>query len=92
MNTRPRFDIATLRKIGFDQWDPIGGGVPEDEYDTYLLKAAGNLWNGDAVKQVADYLAKVEVEWMGLELAPGVHDRALGVAGAISGYVQSLRA
>jgi hypothetical protein len=91
MNPRPRFDIVSLRKIGFERWDPIGGGGPADEYDTYLLKAAGNLWNGDAIEQVSDYLVKVEVEQMGLELAPGVRERASQVAQAISEYVQSLR-
>lgn len=92
MRARPRFDIGKLREIGFEQWDPIGVPVPEDEYDTYLLKAAGNLWNGEGVEKVAEYLVKVEVDWMGLSLVPGVRERARQVAGAISGYVQSLRA
>jgi len=36
MTSRPEISIGPLRKIGFDLWDPIGGGVPEDEYDTYF--------------------------------------------------------
>lgn len=92
MKSRPQIDLGPLRKIGFDLWDPIGGGVPEDEYDTYLLKAAGHLWNGDALDQVAEYLVAVEAEWMGLGHAPGTKERALQVATAISRYVESLRA
>ena len=91
MRPRPRFDIGKLREIGFEQWKPIGVPVPEDEYDSYLLKAAGNLWNGEDVERVADYFVKIEVDWMGLSL-PGVKERARRVAGAISDYVQSLRA
>lgn len=92
MSARLHFDIGKLRVIGFEQWDPIGVPVPDDEYDTYLLKAAGNLWNGETVEKVADYLMNVEVDWMGLSLVPGVKERARQVAGAISDYVQSLRA
>jgi len=66
--------------------------VPEDEYDTYLLKAAGNLWNGDGLDQVAEFLVTVDAEWMGLGHAPGMEESALQVAIAISRYVQSLRA
>lgn len=87
----PRFDIAVLRKIGFDLWDPIGCPVPKDEYDTYLLKAAGDLWNGQPVQVVIDYLVEVETEWMGLQLVEGVVDRAARVAAAIDSYVRDLR-
>ncbi|HEY8571030.1 hypothetical protein [Phenylobacterium sp.] len=91
MDTGARFDIARLRRIGFEQWDPIGGSVPEDEYDSYLLKAAGNLWNGDPIDQVASYFVRVEVDAMGLEAVPGVYERALKASEAISQYVASLK-
>lgn len=91
MTARPSFDLASLRKIGIDQWNPIGTWVPDDEYDTYLLKAAGNIWNGDPVEKVAEYLVKVEAEWIGLGLAPDVHARAVLAAAAIHDYVRSLR-
>ena len=46
----PNFDIKRLREIGWKDWDPIGLGPPEepfdDEYDSYLLRAAGAFWNG----------------------------------------------
>lgn len=85
-------DIGALRKIGLELWNPIGDGVPEDEYDTYLLKAAGNLWNGDDLNQVTDYLIAVEAEMMGLGYAPDVKERAFQVAAAIRRYIQSARA
>ncbi len=103
MAEHPRIELSRLREIGWAQWDPIGlsqmgdddwkeGGPCADEYDTYLLKAAGNLWNGEGVERVADYLVKVEVDWMGLSHVACVEERARRVAVAISDYVQSLRA
>lgn len=90
-SAEPRFDIAVLRTIGFDLWNPIGVEVPEDEYDTYLMKAAGDLWNGQHVEAVASYLVRAETEWMGLELVDGVPERAARVATAISDYIRALR-
>jgi hypothetical protein len=37
-----------------------------DEYDRYLMQAAGRLRRGEAASDVARYLAKIEVEFMGL--------------------------
>jgi hypothetical protein len=85
------FDIAVLRKIGFDRWDPLGGWVPPDEYDSYLLKAAGDLWHGKAVEDVAAYLANVEREVIGLGPSEALYERALHTATAINSHVQTLR-
>lgn len=90
MDTRPKIRLEPLREIGFRDWDPIGVGVPADEYDTYLLKAAGQIANGRSDDAVADYLVSVEVEEMGLGSAPDLQKRALAVASAIRSYVQSL--
>jgi len=40
--------------------------------------------------QVATYLVMIEAEWMGLGHAPGIEERALQVATAISRYVESV--
>ena len=70
-----KIDIDRLRDIGWTKWDPIGllrsaevwRGKPfEDEYDTYLLRAAGMLRNGQAQEEVVDYLLGIETEYMGL--------------------------
>lgn len=90
MEERPKIRLEPLREIGFRDWSPIGAGVPIDEYDTYLLRAAGQIVNGKPDDAVADYLISVEVEDMGLGAEPGLRERALVVASAIRSYVRSL--
>ena len=95
MNDQPTIQLSRLREIGWTKWDPIGVGGPDygwpaDEYDTYLLQAAGQLWNGHSVTEVADYFVKIEREHMGLEVTPGIHERALEVAEAVRDYVEAL--
>jgi len=71
----PKINIQRLREIGWSLWDPIGldgkTGVWReesfaDEYDTYLLKAAGMLRNQCDVEEVVSYLSFVETDYMGL--------------------------
>jgi hypothetical protein len=94
MNHRPKFKLSRLREIGWS-WDPIGlanlEDRPDDEYDSYLLQAAGRLWNGASQEEVADYLASIEAEYMGLGDGPGVRPRADEVVRALSEYVAELR-
>lgn len=103
MRTRPKISIERLREIGWEHWDPIDlkgiAGLiglvaqwPEDEYDTYLLKAAADLWNGKTEAQVAAYLLKVEVRTMGLGDTPGASGRAARVTTELAKYVGTLRA
>lgn len=96
MTGRPKFKLSMLREIGWAKWDPIGLGAkvdwPEDEYDSYLLQAAGRLWNGASREEVASYLVNIETEYMGLVHAPCIHRRANEVADALSRYVTELRA
>ena len=95
MTARPKFKLSRLREIGWAKWDPIGlagtEGQPDDEYDSYLLQAAGRLWNGASQEEVADYLVGVETEYVGLGDAPGVRQRAREVAHALNSYVAELR-
>ena len=96
MSNMPRFQLSRLREIGWAKWDPIGvGGLehewPPDEYDTYLLRAAGQLWHGQPIEAVADYLVMVETDHIGLTPAPGIRSRAVEVAGLINEYVMTLR-
>ncbi|MBA3527384.1 MAG: hypothetical protein H0T82_10770 [Sphingomonas sp.] len=95
MTTRPTFQLSRLREIGWAKWDPIGVGGPDhgwpaDEYDTYLLEAAGRLWNAGSDEEVAEYLIKIETEYMGLAAVPGIRPRALGVVRAMREYVETL--
>jgi len=96
MTSEPTFQLSCLREIGWSKWDPIGVGGPDhgwpaDEYDTYLLQAAGQLWNGKSDEEVADYLVGIETENMGLTAVPGIRLRALEVAKAMRGYVETLQ-
>ena len=58
-----------MKSVG-RMWDPIGLGETdgwlEDEYDSYLLQAAGRLWNGASQEEVANYFVSIETECMGL--------------------------
>ena len=96
MTARPKFKLSRLREIGWAKWDPIGlagtEGQPDDEYDSYLLQAAGRLWNGASREEVADYLVSIETEYMGLGEAPGARQGVHEVADALSRYVAELRA
>lgn len=95
MTGHRKIDIEPLREIGWATWDPIGLGGPAnswqaDEYDTYLLQAAGQIANGRSDDQVADYLINIETEHMGLGAAPGIRERALKVAAAIRRYIETV--
>jgi hypothetical protein len=77
-NSRPKINIDRLREIGWSLWDPIGlndtmggwKGQPfENEYDTYLVRAAGMLRNRITHREVAEYLYFIETEHMGMASA-----------------------
>lgn len=96
MTMQPKFRLSRLREIGWSKWDPIGVGGPDhgwpaDEYDNYLLNAAGQLWHYETDETVANYLVNVETEHMGLNAVLGLHAPALDVAKAIRAYVDTLR-
>ena len=96
MTIRPKFKISKLREIGWSEWNPIGldrEKYTEDEYDSYLLQAAGRLRTGASTEEVATYLVDVERDHMGLGAGnvEAVYDRARKVAEALDGYVSELR-
>lgn len=91
----PKIKLSRLRDIGWSIWDPIGlldeGQRWDDEecqhfadeYDTYLLQAAGRLRRGEPDHAVVEYLAQMEAEQMGLGVREGVYSRAELVVAAI---------
>ena len=93
----PKFSVAKLREIGCGEWDPIGLREIEknwetlcpDEYDSYLLKAAGMLWNGKHDSEVVDYLSWIEADYMGRRKA----DLAAitKTVAALKSYVEEVR-
>jgi hypothetical protein len=51
-------EAAAVRAILHGEWDPIGCGVPEDEYDTYLWPVLELLKRGAPRAEVKAYLAE----------------------------------
>jgi hypothetical protein len=74
MNARAKLQLSRLRDIGWSRWDPIrlrgSEQAPKDEYDSYLLHAAGRLWDGASEDVVTNYLVSVKAEDMRLDGAP----------------------
>jgi hypothetical protein len=56
----------------------------EDEYDTYLLAAAGKLVNGHKDSIAVDYLVHIETAHMGLDEASNARARAMATVKRIS--------
>jgi len=51
-----REDGAKVRAILHGQWDPIGAGVPEDEYDSYVWPVLVLLMRRAGRPEVEEYL------------------------------------
>ena len=60
-------DVDAIRKILMSEWDPIGCGVPDDEYDSYIPRIYRLIQEGNTVDQLAAYLYKLETISMGLQ-------------------------
>jgi hypothetical protein len=74
-----KFSIKRLREIGWSLWNPIClsqcpfdwcGEPYEDEYDTYLSRAAAMIHNGADDSKIVAYLYCIEAEYMGLTEEP----------------------
>jgi hypothetical protein len=57
---------AEVRELFWREWNPIGGGVPRDEYDTYADKAHAMVHEGRSASEIADYLFAISRDRMGL--------------------------
>jgi hypothetical protein len=88
MNLRPKIRLSRLRDIGWSKWDPIGlladgenwEGKPfADEYDAYLLRAAGMCRQGQTIEAVARYLVQIETDHIRLSYRTGIEERARAV-------------
>jgi hypothetical protein len=65
-----KIHIDAIRKILHKDWDPIGCGVPEDEYDSYIPTIYRLLQLQTDVTKLADHLEKLETNSMGLTANP----------------------
>jgi hypothetical protein len=70
-------DINAIRKVLTADWDPIGCGVPDDEYDSYI-PGIHRLIQQEVVPDVlARHLDEIVSDSMGLRAD---HDRNIAVA------------
>lgn len=58
-------DFRSVRKILWEDWDPIGCGVPQDEYDDYVGPVMRLLSERKPAAEVADYLRVTAAETIG---------------------------
>ncbi|PZU88302.1 MAG: hypothetical protein DI528_05430 [Shinella sp.] len=91
----PELKLSRLRDIGWALWDPIGLLGPNqrwdeadaqpfaDEYDPYLIEAAGLLRRGASDQDVVDLLVGIEIDHMGLAEQPDTRIRAESTVAAI---------
>jgi hypothetical protein len=100
MTEQAKIKLSRLREIGWSLWDPIGlkgldgnrrdGGTCADEYDGYLLQAAGRLRRGAPTAEVVAYLEETETGHIGLSRNETTHSRAEAAVTAIASYLASL--
>lgn len=69
--------VKPIHDVLFRDWDPIGCGVPEDEYDSYIPSILNLLLQGADPQRIADRLYTLETVSMGL---PGDRERSMRVA------------
>lgn len=93
--TTPKLKLSRLRDIGWSLWDPIGLLGPgqrwdeddaqafADEYDTYLIEAAGLLRRGTLDQDVVERLVSIQTDHMNLALQPDTYERARSTVAAI---------
>lgn len=91
-NPKPTIQISKLREIGWAFWDPIGLKDDrqdcEDEYDSYLLQAAGMIWRHSPRAEVVEYLVDIENNYIGMPDRGS--DAATITVGKIQSYLKTL--
>jgi hypothetical protein len=96
----PKLQLSRLRRIGWDEWDPIGLASPawddrrktgNNEYDPYLLQVVAMLQGGKATQEASAYLDEIASEYIGLgpRSAAGREASARTVE-AIAAYLRTL--
>jgi hypothetical protein len=99
MGHRIKVRVSRLRDIGWTEWDPIGLQRPEgweddpaaDEYDSYLLQAAGILINSGSESEAVEHLVWAEAQHMGLGVTATTRARAARTVKLLGDYVDELR-
>ncbi len=78
-------DFRKVRRILWEDWDPIGCGVPQDEYDDYVGPVLRLLLERKPAGAIADYLRVTAAETIGCPVSEHklavVVDKLLGLRG-----------
>jgi len=92
-------DMKILRRIGWDHWDPIGirpwkdpawRRAAADEYDSYLLRAAGMILQNSSLETVAAYLDEIVVINMGLgPVSAAIHGASVRTVEAMAACLRT---
>jgi hypothetical protein len=76
-HTAWREDAQAIRDIFMRDWDPIGAGVPEDEYDNYIGPVYRILLGTRSEEELIDFLFRTETETIGLNPVGREHLRPI---------------
>jgi len=68
-------DVDAIRSTLMSEWDPIGCGVPDDEYDGYIPVIYRLMQARVGVEELASHLQEIETRRMGLRARPEVNRR-----------------
>ncbi len=60
-------DVNAIRRILIAEWDPIGCGVPDDEYDSYIPGIYRLMKGGADTYKLAQHLLHLETVSMGVQ-------------------------
>ncbi len=78
-------NFREVRKVLWEDWDPIGCGVPQDEYDDYVGPVLRLLMKNEAGADVAEYLRITAAETIGCPVSEdklaSVVDKLLSLRG-----------
>ena len=86
--------LAAVNRVLFDRWDPIGARAmdprwPRDEYEGYAAGILGLVLHRASDDVIAEHLAQIEHQWMGL--IPSPLDRRVAIAAEIRAAVAAAR-
>jgi hypothetical protein len=69
---------AAVSRVLFEGWDPLGARAedpnwPSDEYEGYAAAVLALVLHHASDDVIAEHLAAIETEWMGLAPSPLAH-------------------
>ena len=67
--------VEAIRRVLMSEWNPIGCGVPDDEYDSYIPVIYRMIRERCDVAGLASHLEELETNAMGLSARPEVDRR-----------------